>query len=238
MNRIIYAVAIAMVATGLATGQTIDGPTTVKVGQAAWYSIKDLPPNAAFSWSPQLELQAGPPHIRDGHALFIPTSAGQRMLVGQMVTVDWAARNFSVVPLSIVVTVEGDSPNPPPPPGPRPANPFPAPDLKWRQSLAPLISAITDSKLPFLKAKSSAEKLGSLSSQLAAGALADSAQLFQAIGQAGKGADLGDAVAQALGAMMEKHNPHEKPLNADYAGWTLKHMAWALWEHSTLEAAR
>lgn len=230
-----YGILAAIVAvaclTPTASGQTIDGPTSCKVGEAVWYSITSLPENAAFSWSPQIELQAGAPHIRDGHALFIPTSAGQKMLVGQMIIVDWTARQFSVTPLSVVVTVEGEQR---PDPTPRPDNPFPVPNQEWLETLAPLQAAISESQLKFLSARPAAEALGTLASQVSAGALTDNAALFEAIRRAGSSLSSrpGPAVAETLGSIMERQNPHEKPLDAEQAGWTLKYMAWALWEYS------
>lgn len=236
--RFAYGILTAIVAAAClaapAVAQTIDGPTSCKVGEAVWYSITDLPENAAFSWSPQLELQAGAPHIRDGHALFIPRSAGQKMLVGQMIVVDWAAKQFSVTPLSVVVTVEGDDRPDPTPGPPRPDNPYPMPDQQWLQTLAPLKAAIEEAKLPFQQARPAAEALGTLASQISAGALTDNAALFEAIRRAGSSLSNrpGPAVAEALGSIMERQNPHDKPLDAEQAGWTLKYMAWALWEYS------
>lgn len=236
--RLVCMLAACLALAVEAAGQTIQGPETVKVGQAAWYWIEDLPPNAAFAWSPSMELQAGAPHIRDGHALLAAKTPGPRMLVGQMIVVDWATRQISVTPLSMMVAVEGDPVPPPPPPVPRPANPFPRPDAVWQQTLQPLQAAIETSRLPFSQARPAAETLGTIASQIAAGALTDSARLFEAIRKAGAGASLGGETAAALGAVMERQNPHEAPLDAGQAGWTLKYMAWCLWEHAIMEAAR
>lgn len=133
------------------------------------------------------------------------------------------------------VQVGDADPFPDPTPNPKPVNPFPKPNETWLKTLEPLSKAIKQSNLQFLKAKQAAEKLESLAAQIAADALTDSAQLFQAIAQAGQGSGLGKDVATALGKVMEVQNPHDKRIDMDQAAWTLRYMAWTLWDSSILE---
>jgi hypothetical protein len=176
----------------------------------------------AKTWGGQLMILFQPPskNYAKSYALWIawPYSQADKILQGYT-----------------KVRVQVGDVDPFPDPNPKPVNPFPKPNETWLKTLEPLSKAVKQSNLQFLKAKPAAEKLESIAAQIAANALTDSAQLFQAIAQAGQGSGLGKEVSTALGKVMEVQNPHDQKVDMEQAEWTLRYMAWTLWDSSILE---
>jgi len=100
-------------------GAEIVGPETVEPGAPAWYAVADAPAGSSAVFLPSLELEAGPPHLLDGHALFWTRTPGRYVI--HAIVVDWDAKRIVPLAQSIVVGPEpGPDPNPEPDPNPDP----------------------------------------------------------------------------------------------------------------------
>jgi len=121
---------VVLVAGGPTVAATIDGPKEVQAGHPAWFQIMDLATGASAAWFPSAYLQAGPPHMVDGSALFWTVIPGTYTV--NAIAVDWAAKRLT--PLMAVVQVVGSEPTPPPDPDPNPPgpDPQPPPNQKWQ----------------------------------------------------------------------------------------------------------
>lgn len=116
MKRILLAVLVASAITAACQAQTIAGPDTVAPGKPVWFSIVDLPTHAKAAWLPSDEIQAGPPYIQAGHALFFATASGTRTLSAMVAIVDADGRLEALVPIAKKVQVGEPTPEPPPNP--------------------------------------------------------------------------------------------------------------------------
>lgn len=116
--------AVALVAAAAAIGQTIEGPDEVTAGRPAWYQLSELGEGQTATFIPSPEIEAGPPHVRDGHALFWSDEPGSYTVVAivSTLTIDWDAHThdlqWSFATKVVRVTGEGPDPDPPPPPPP------------------------------------------------------------------------------------------------------------------------
>jgi hypothetical protein len=119
MKHACLALLACLAIAAAAHGQAIDGPDTVAPSTPAWFAITNLPEHAKAAWYPNAELQAGPPHIQSGHALFFATTPGTRTLSAMVAIVDADGRLQDLVPITKTVQVTADdNQNPPPPPTP------------------------------------------------------------------------------------------------------------------------
>ncbi len=101
VSRLGIFLAVALLPS-LALAQSIVGPDEVEAKHPAWFSI-EADDTASAGWFPSEQLQTGPPHLRDGHALFWAAKPGKYVILA--LVVDWDARSW--VPLRHVVTVTG-----------------------------------------------------------------------------------------------------------------------------------
>lgn len=132
MRSIILALAIAAIAAAAACGQQIAGPDQVEAGKPVWYTLTDVPPPMQAVWIPSPELQAGPPHIRDGHALFCAADPGEYKLVAIVAVLDDDGRLKQLLPMTRQVKVTGEAPSP---------DPFyPEPNPAWKTAVKPVLT--------------------------------------------------------------------------------------------------
>ena len=102
----------------------IVGKDEIRVGNLTWYTVRGLSATSSIAWFPSPHIQAGPPHIQDGHALFFSKHVGEYTI--SAFVVDWEAK--TLFPLSKTVRVSGEGPAPPDPPIPPDPNPPIPPD--------------------------------------------------------------------------------------------------------------
>ncbi len=244
MSWIVVALLVTPITTAAVdnvAGVSITGPDKVQPGQLAQFLVTGMSDEAlnvaVVDWSPSENVTVIPAKTWGGQAmiLFQPPATGAAVKYDLWIA--WPYKQGDQICQGYLKTSVqvGDAGPPIPPKPPKPVNPYPKPDAKWLETLKPLSEAVKTSGLQFLKSKQAGEKLETVASQLTAGALTDNAQLFQAIRQAGSGSGLGKQVADALGQVMEVQNPHTEKLDAEQAAWTLRYMAWCLWENSIME---
>ena len=217
-------------------------PDQVQPGQLVQIMVTGLTEDklnsAIVDWEPQEGVIAIPAKTWGGQPMILFQPPSKNYAKSYALWIAWPyLQDDKILQGYTKVRVQvGDvAPFPDPTPNPKPVNPFPKPDETWLKMLDPLSQAVKQSNLQFLKAKPAAEKLESIAAQIAANALTDSAQLFQAIAQAGQGSGLGKEVSTALGKVMEVQNPHDQKVDMEQAAWTLRYMAWTLWDSSILE---
>jgi len=127
---LVLVVALTSVAHGAAVASaahaaSIDGPKTVQPGHPAWFQITDLATEATAAWFPSPCLQAGPPHITEGSALFWTVTPGTYEV--NAIAAWLVDGKIRLLPLTATVEVAGDAPDPPVPP-----DPPPPPNQKWQ----------------------------------------------------------------------------------------------------------
>ena len=119
-KRILPCLLAAVLSAGSLLALEIEGPERVELKSPAWYSVSGSTDGLSVVWLPLqgAELQSGPPHIRDGHALFWAAEEGTYQV--NAIAVNFEARSVELLTRVVVVGGGEPGPDPPPPPPPGP----------------------------------------------------------------------------------------------------------------------